>query len=139
MRTGSDRSSFRKVGGYYFWDWVIWRTHTVCSWFALEMSAPRSKKTPEADNHVEQHQQQDSKKQRHPDSRNAAMSTSKLAPSLKALINAPFARPGQAPAPRHIRDVYARIAREAREHGYGDRPWITLSVSLPLPPFPSHH
>ena len=54
---------------------------------------------------------------------------SKLAPSLKALINAPFARPGQAPAPRHIRDVYARIAREARERQYGERPWVTLSVS----------
>jgi hypothetical protein len=63
---------------------------------------------------------------------------SKLAPSLKALIKAPFARPGQAPAPRHIRDVYTRIAREARERQYGDRPWVTLSVSpSPLnPPYP---
>lgn len=59
---------------------------------------------------------------------------SKLAPSLKALINAPFARPGQAPAPRHIRDVYTRIALEARERQYGDRPWVTLSVRLLLPP-----
>jgi hypothetical protein len=57
---------------------------------------------------------------------------SKLSPSLKALINAPFARPGQAPAPHHIRDVYTRIAHEARERKYGDRPWVTLSVSLPL-------
>jgi len=58
-----------------------------------------------------------------------AQDMSKLAPSLKALINAPFARPGQAPAPRHIRDVYTRIANEARERKYGDRPWVTLSVS----------
>ncbi|KAK4139677.1 uncharacterized protein C8A04DRAFT_15618 [Dichotomopilus funicola] len=56
-------------------------------------------------------------------------SMSKLSPSLKALINAPFARPGQAPAPRHIRDVYTRIAREARERQYGDRPWVTLSAA----------
>ncbi|EGS22251.1 uncharacterized protein CTHT_0017700 [Thermochaetoides thermophila DSM 1495] len=54
---------------------------------------------------------------------------SKLSPSLKALINAPFARPGQAPAPRQIRDIYARIAREARERRYGERPWIALSAA----------
>ncbi|KAH6847415.1 hypothetical protein B0I37DRAFT_430947 [Chaetomium sp. MPI-CAGE-AT-0009] len=54
---------------------------------------------------------------------------SKLSPSLKALINAPFARPGQAPAPRQIRDVYTRIAHEARERKYGDRPWVTLSAA----------
>jgi hypothetical protein len=56
---------------------------------------------------------------------------SKLSPSLKALINAPFARPGQTPAPRHIRDIYARIAREASERRYGYRPWVALSVSIP--------
>lgn len=60
-------------------------------------------------------------------------SMSKLSPSLKALINAPFARPGQAPAPQNIRDVYTRIAREARKHRYGDRPWVTLSVCLNQP------
>jgi hypothetical protein len=60
-----------------------------------------------------------------------AQTMSKLSPSLKALINAPFARPGQAPAPRHIRDVYTRIANEARERKYGDRPWVTLSVRPP--------
>ncbi|GAB1317647.1 hypothetical protein MFIFM68171_07857 [Madurella fahalii] len=54
---------------------------------------------------------------------------SKLSPSLKALINAPFARPGQAPAPRHIRDIYTRISREARERRYGERPWVTLSAA----------
>ncbi|KAK4247140.1 hypothetical protein C7999DRAFT_32409 [Corynascus novoguineensis] len=59
----------------------------------------------------------------------AAPDMSKLSPSLKALINAPFARPGQAPAPRHIRDVYTRIAHEARERKYGQRPWVTLSAA----------
>ncbi|KAL1839586.1 hypothetical protein VTJ49DRAFT_1329 [Mycothermus thermophilus] len=57
---------------------------------------------------------------------------SKLSPSLKALINAPFARPGQSPAPRHMRDVYARIAREATERRYGHRPWITLSAAATI-------
>jgi hypothetical protein len=55
---------------------------------------------------------------------------SKLSPSLKALINAPFARPGQTPAPRRINDVFTRIAHEARERQYGERPWLTLAVSL---------
>ncbi|KXX82385.1 hypothetical protein MMYC01_201357 [Madurella mycetomatis] len=54
---------------------------------------------------------------------------SKLSPSLKSLINAPFARPGQAPAPRHIHDIYTRIAHEARERRYGERPWVTLSAA----------
>ena len=69
------------------------------------------------------------------------MSSSKLAPSLKALINAPFARPGQAPAPANIHAVYTRIAHEARERNYGTRPWLTLSVrsSLPNLPTPSHN
>jgi hypothetical protein len=62
---------------------------------------------------------------------------SKLSPSLKALINAPFARPGQAPAPRHIRDVYTRIAHEARERKYGERPWVTLSVRHQPHPVPN--
>lgn len=53
---------------------------------------------------------------------------SKLSPALKALINAPFARPGQTPAPRNIAAIYQGIAREARERNYGDRPWLTLSV-----------
>ncbi|KAK3900660.1 hypothetical protein C8A05DRAFT_35684 [Staphylotrichum tortipilum] len=100
------------------------------------MSAPRSKqtdKTPETDDDVEAQRQQKKKQQGNNNSpRDTAMSSSKLAPSLKALINAPFARPGQAPAPRHIRDIYARIAREARERQYGDRPWITLSAAATI-------
>ncbi|KAK0625401.1 hypothetical protein B0T17DRAFT_463694, partial [Bombardia bombarda] len=54
---------------------------------------------------------------------------SKLSPSLKGLINAPFARPGQAPAPPRIREVYQRIAQEARDAKYGEKPWLALSAA----------
>lgn len=53
---------------------------------------------------------------------------SKLSPAVKGLINAPFARPGQAPAPARIRQIYERIASEAAEKKYGKNPWVTLSV-----------
>jgi hypothetical protein len=53
---------------------------------------------------------------------------SKLSPSLKALINAPFARPGQAPAPSHIREVYQSIAKSAANKSVGLKPWLALSV-----------
>lgn len=52
----------------------------------------------------------------------------KLSPALKALINAPFAKPGPCPAPSAIRDVYARIAQDAAKHNLGPRPWVILSV-----------
>lgn len=54
----------------------------------------------------------------------------KLSPSLKALINAPFARPGPCAAPAKIRDVYQGIARDAAKHKLGARPWVTISVSF---------
>ncbi|OIW22816.1 hypothetical protein CONLIGDRAFT_638065 [Coniochaeta ligniaria NRRL 30616] len=54
---------------------------------------------------------------------------SKLSPALKGLINAPFARPGQTPAPANIRSVYERIAREASEKKYGRNPWLTISAA----------
>lgn len=57
---------------------------------------------------------------------------SKLFPSLKALINAPFARPGLCPAPNppsQIYDVYASIAREASQRHVGPHPWIALSAA----------
>jgi hypothetical protein len=57
---------------------------------------------------------------------------SKLSPSLKALINAPFARPGLCPAPNpasKLRDVYASIASEAAQRHVGPQPWIALSAA----------
>lgn len=53
---------------------------------------------------------------------------SKLAPSLKALINAPFARPGPCAAPAKIRDVYTAIAEDAASKNLGLKPWLTISV-----------
>lgn len=54
---------------------------------------------------------------------------SKLSPSLKALVNAPFARPGPAPAPNYIRLVYQQIAQEASDKQFGKRPWLTLAAA----------
>lgn len=57
---------------------------------------------------------------------------SKLSPSLKTLINAPFARPGLCPAPNpasKLRDVYASIASEAAQRHVDPQPWIALSAA----------
>jgi hypothetical protein len=66
---------------------------------------------------------------------------SKLTPTLKELINAPFSRPGPAKAPIGISKIYERIASEAHSKNLGPRPWIVLSVrrrpSFP-PSFPSY-
>lgn len=55
---------------------------------------------------------------------------SKLSPGLKALINAPFARPDPTPAPARIRDLFQAIARDAAKHNVGFKPWVALSVRL---------
>ncbi|KAG9252444.1 uncharacterized protein F5Z01DRAFT_726775 [Emericellopsis atlantica] len=51
----------------------------------------------------------------------------KLAPSLKALINAPFARPDPTAATARITEVYKAIASDAAKHKVGLQPWVTLS------------
>ena len=56
---------------------------------------------------------------------------SKLSPSLKALISAPFARPNTLPAPPRIRAVYERLRQDANSRKVGRDSWLTLSVSLP--------
>ncbi|KAF7561326.1 hypothetical protein G7046_g2818 [Stylonectria norvegica] len=53
----------------------------------------------------------------------------KLSPSLKALINAPFARPGPRAAPSQIHDVYRSIAQEASQRNLGLRPWLAISAA----------
>ncbi|CAP64835.1 uncharacterized protein PODANS_5_3840 [Podospora anserina S mat+] len=61
---------------------------------------------------------------------------SSLRPSLKKLINAPFASPATTPAPPQIRNIYQRLSREAKSRKYGERPWITIAVRFPPLPFP---
>ncbi|KAK2751668.1 conserved mitochondrial protein [Colletotrichum kahawae] len=63
------------------------------------------------------------------DNRKEENNMSKLSPSLKALINAPFARPGQAAAPSHIREVYQTIAKGAAEKNVGAKPWLAISAA----------
>ncbi|OAQ67852.1 hypothetical protein VFPPC_04184 [Pochonia chlamydosporia 170] len=53
----------------------------------------------------------------------------KLSNSLKALINAPFARPGPTPAPAIMRDVFSAIARDAADKKIGTRPWLAISAA----------
>ncbi|KHO00568.1 uncharacterized protein MAM_01346 [Metarhizium album ARSEF 1941] len=53
----------------------------------------------------------------------------KLSNSLKALINAPFARPGPTPAPAVMRDVFGSIARDAAQNKIGTRPWLAISTA----------
>lgn len=57
---------------------------------------------------------------------------SKLAPSLKALINAAHARPGPVPAPRHIEAVYKKIEREATAQKLGRPSWLALSTAATM-------
>ncbi|CAK7265896.1 hypothetical protein SEPCBS57363_001824 [Sporothrix epigloea] len=57
---------------------------------------------------------------------------SKLSASLKSLINAPFARPGPAPAAPHIAEVYRSIALDAAKHGVGSQPWLTFLTAATI-------
>jgi hypothetical protein len=57
---------------------------------------------------------------------------SKLASSVKALINAAHARPGPIPAPRHIADVYRKIENEATAQKLGRPSWLALSTAATM-------
>lgn len=68
------------------------------------------------------------------DKRRRRRNMSKLSPGLKALINAPFARPGpcrvaKGAASALMGEVFRGIAREARGKGVGARAWLAISVS----------
>ncbi|PNY26164.1 Uncharacterized protein TCAP_03900 [Tolypocladium capitatum] len=68
----------------------------------------------------------------HKDKHGRRGTMSKLSPSLKALINAPFARPGPVAAPRGMADVYRAIARDAARGKLGARPWLAISTAATL-------
>ncbi|KAE9381069.1 hypothetical protein N431DRAFT_439962 [Stipitochalara longipes BDJ] len=57
---------------------------------------------------------------------------SKLSPSLKALINAPFARPNTLPASPRIRSVYDSLRKEASSKNVGVPAWLTLSTAATM-------
>ncbi|RBA13628.1 hypothetical protein FPRO05_02421 [Fusarium proliferatum] len=52
---------------------------------------------------------------------------SKLSTSLKALINAPFAKPGPRPAPKQVQELYEAIANDAAIRNLGPKSWLTVS------------
>lgn len=54
---------------------------------------------------------------------------SKLSASLKALINAPAARPHTVPAPSNIAHVYRTIQQTAAAKNVSQPSWLALSVS----------
>ncbi|KAL7930640.1 hypothetical protein V8C35DRAFT_324305 [Trichoderma chlorosporum] len=57
---------------------------------------------------------------------------SKLSPGLKALINAPFARPGPCKVVKGaavVGDLFRGIAKEARGRGVGARAWLAISAA----------
>ncbi|EWG47533.1 hypothetical protein FVEG_16150 [Fusarium verticillioides 7600] len=54
---------------------------------------------------------------------------SKLSTSLKALINAPFAKPGPRPAPQQVQELYEAIANDAAIRNLGPKSWLTVSAA----------
>ncbi|KAH7320615.1 hypothetical protein B0I35DRAFT_477188 [Stachybotrys elegans] len=54
---------------------------------------------------------------------------SKLSASLKALLNAPFARSGPLPAPTQAKELFGRIARDAAGRNVGVRSWLAISTA----------
>ncbi|KAJ0159744.1 Dol-P-Man:Man(5)GlcNAc(2)-PP-Dol alpha-1,3-mannosyltransferase [Colletotrichum tanaceti] len=81
------------------------------------------------DNNINNNNNNNNKKKKSSNNRQAKDNMSKLSPSLKALINAPFARPGQAAAPSHIGQVYQSIARDAASKKVGTKPWLAISAA----------
>ncbi|GAB7352442.1 hypothetical protein MBLNU459_g2857t1 [Dothideomycetes sp. NU459] len=57
---------------------------------------------------------------------------SKLSPSLKALIGAPFAKPGPIPAPNNIRSVFEGIAKSAASHNVGVPAWLSVATATTM-------
>lgn len=58
----------------------------------------------------------------------ATHTMSRLSNSLKALINAPAARPSTVPAPPNISSVFRKIAQTAQAKNVSQPSWLALSV-----------
>ncbi|KAI9152273.1 Dol-P-Man:Man(5)GlcNAc(2)-PP-Dol alpha-1,3-mannosyltransferase [Paramyrothecium foliicola] len=52
-----------------------------------------------------------------------------LSASLKALVNAPFARSGPLPAPGQAHELFQSIARDASKRNVGARSWLAISTA----------
>ncbi|KAJ5667900.1 uncharacterized protein N7477_006470 [Penicillium maclennaniae] len=57
---------------------------------------------------------------------------SRLSNSLKALINAPAARPSTVPAPANISAVYSKIAQTAQAKNVSQPSWVALSTAATM-------
>lgn len=57
------------------------------------------------------------------------LAMSRLSNSLKALINAPAARPSTVPAPANIVSAYGSIQQTAQAQNVSRSSWLALSVS----------
>ncbi|PYI12639.1 hypothetical protein BO78DRAFT_392473 [Aspergillus sclerotiicarbonarius CBS 121057] len=57
---------------------------------------------------------------------------SKLSHHLKALINAPAARPNTVPAPRNIQSVYKKIQQSAQSQNLSQPSWLALSTATTM-------
>ncbi|EAW12116.1 uncharacterized protein ACLA_060730 [Aspergillus clavatus NRRL 1] len=57
---------------------------------------------------------------------------SKISSRLKALINAPSARPNTVPAPRNIRSVYQKIQQHALANNVSSPSWLALSTAATM-------
>lgn len=58
-----------------------------------------------------------------------AVNMSKLSASLKALVNAPFSRPGPVAAPLQVEELFQHIANDAAKHNIGVRSWLAISTA----------
>lgn len=57
---------------------------------------------------------------------------SKLSEGLKALINAPFARPGYTKPASNIRSIFQQLSQDAQSRGVGTPAWVTFSTATAM-------
>ncbi|OQE46523.1 hypothetical protein PENCOP_c001G06010 [Penicillium coprophilum] len=68
----------------------------------------------------------------HPTHKGSSSDMSRLSPSLKALINAPAARPSTVPAPANITSVYQKIQQTAQSKQISQPSWVALSTAATM-------
>ncbi|KAJ5954255.1 hypothetical protein N7501_008534 [Penicillium viridicatum] len=68
----------------------------------------------------------------HPGQKSSLSDMSRLSTSLKALINAPAARPSTVPAPANITSVYQKIQQTAQSKQISQPSWVALSTAATM-------